>query len=49
VRVTDGAFVGFYANIETLDDEERIALLMDIFGRPTRVYASHDQLAPAVI
>jgi len=45
VRVTGGAFAGFYANIETLDDEERIALLMDIFGAPRRVFASHEHLA----
>jgi len=45
VRVTGGAFAGFYANIETLDDEERIALLMDIFGRQTRIFASHEHLA----
>jgi transcriptional antiterminator RfaH len=45
VRVTAGAFQDRYAKIEALDDQERIALLMDIFGRPTRVYASHDQLA----
>ncbi|SRR5216683_1796626 len=44
VKVIDGAFAGFYANIEALDDHERIALLMDIFGRPTRVFASHAQL-----
>lgn len=45
VLVTDGAFADHYATIETLDDEERIALLMDIFGRETRVFASSLQLA----
>jgi transcription antitermination factor NusG len=45
VRVIGGAFEGWLATIETLDDEERIALLMDIFGRPTRVFASHEHLA----
>lgn len=45
VKVIDGAFSGWLAKIETLDDDERIALLMDIFGRQTRVYASWSQLA----
>jgi len=45
VRVTGGVFSGFYATIETLDDEERIALLMDIFGRKSRVFASHEHLS----
>jgi transcriptional antiterminator RfaH len=45
VRVVGGAFEDRYAMIETLDDQERIALLLDIFGRPTRVFASHEQLA----
>jgi transcription antitermination factor NusG len=48
VKFTGGAFAESkdpYATIETLDDEERIALLKDIFGRPTRVYSSHEHLA----
>lgn len=45
VRVTGGPFAGFYATIETLDDHERIALLMDIFRRKSRVFASHNQIA----
>lgn len=48
VRVTGGPFEGRYAKIETLDDNERIALLMDIFGRESRVYASSGHLAPAL-
>lgn len=47
VRVTGGPFEGRWANIETLDDNERIGLLLDIFGRQTRVLASPDWLAPA--
>jgi len=45
VKVIDGPFGGWLATIETLDDEERISLLMDIFGRESRVFASHTQLA----
>lgn len=48
VMFTGGAFAESkdpYATIETLDDEERIALLKDIFGAPRRVFASHEHLA----
>lgn len=48
IKVTGGAFAGYYAKIEELDGDERVALLMNIFGRESRVYASHEQLAPAV-
>ena len=46
VRVTGGAFAGRYATIETLDDHQRIALLMDIFGRKSRVFAASEHLSP---
>lgn len=45
VQVTEGALTGRYARIETLDDDERIGLLMSIFGREARVFASPEQLA----
>jgi len=48
VRVADERFAGCadpYGTIETLDEEERIAVLINIFGRPTRAYVSHEHLA----
>ncbi len=33
VRVTDGPFSGFYAKLIKLDDDGRIGLLLDLFGR----------------
>lgn len=36
VRIEEGPFVGYLAEIETLDDEGRIGLLMTIFGRESR-------------
>lgn len=44
VRVTKGPFADFVARIEELDSQERVWLLLDILGRPTRVSASLDAL-----
>lgn len=46
VKIVDGPFKGFFAKIETLDDEARIALLMSLLGRESRVFATHEHLAP---
>lgn len=45
VRLTEGVWMGFTAQIVTLDDAERIGLLMSLFGRESRVIASHEHLA----
>ncbi len=44
VRVTKGPFADFVARIEKLDSQERVWLLLDILGRPTRVSAQLDAL-----
>lgn len=45
VIVLDGPFAERVANINKLDDAERIELLMDIFGRKTTIFASASQIA----
>lgn len=47
VRVTDGPFADFIAQIEALDDKGRVTLLLSIFGRQTRtvVEGSHIEAA----
>jgi transcription antitermination factor NusG len=37
VRIEEGPFSGYFAKIETLDDDGRIGLLMSLFGRDSRV------------
>ncbi len=46
VRVVDGPFRDSVAAIETLDDRGRVAVLLEILGRPTRARLSIDNLAP---
>lgn len=45
VRIEEGPFTGFLAQIEALDDHERIGLLMSMFGRESRVSLPAEQLA----
>lgn len=40
VRVQKGPFIEMLGIIETLDDPQRIGLLINVFRRPTRVYVS---------
>lgn len=47
VMILSGPFAERMAKIAELDDVDRIALLMDIFGRETRTFASVDQIAKA--
>jgi len=47
VRIEDGPFVGLFGNIETLDDMQRICLLMSLFGRESRVFVPLEHLLPA--
>ena len=44
VRVTEGAFLGFVAEIESLAPDRRVWVLMDIMGGKTRVEVAPDQL-----
>lgn len=44
VRATEGPFSGFAGEIERLDDEQRISVLMAMFGRVTRVHFQAEQL-----
>jgi transcription antitermination factor NusG len=47
VRIEEGPFTGLFAQIETLDDHERIGLLMSLFGRESRVSLPAECLASA--
>lgn len=47
VRIEEGPFIGFNAEIETLDDAGRIGLLMQMFGRVIRMYIPAEHLSPA--
>jgi transcription antitermination factor NusG len=49
VRIEEGSFIGFSAEIETilhLDEGARIGLLMEMFGRVTRVHLPAEHLSP---
>lgn len=47
VRILDGPFADRFAQIQTLDDAERIVLLMELLGRKTTVFASSRQITAA--
>jgi transcription antitermination factor NusG len=47
VRVGGGPFSGFFGEVAKLDDDGRVCLLMDIFGRISRVHVSHEDLTAA--
>lgn len=44
VKMGDGAFTGFPATIEQLDEAGRVKLLVSVFGRATPVFTSIDQI-----
>lgn len=47
VRVEEGPFTGLWGTIQTLDDTERVCLLMSLFGRESRVTIESSHLMPA--
>jgi transcriptional antiterminator NusG len=44
VRIADGPFSGLNAQIEKLDDEDRITILMSLLGRASRLHIPAEQL-----
>jgi transcriptional antiterminator RfaH len=46
VRIEEGPFCGFYAEVSDLDDQGRIGLLMEILGRVSRIYIPAEHLSP---
>jgi transcriptional antiterminator RfaH len=44
VRVAEGPFAGFCADVFSLDDNGRVAALVNIFGRKTKVQFEGEQL-----
>lgn len=47
VRVEEGPLAGLWGTIQTLDDTERVCLLMSLFGRESRVTIESSHLMPA--
>ena len=45
VRVLDGAFIDCLGLIETVSDNERVAILLDLLGRKVRVVVDADLIA----
>jgi transcription antitermination factor NusG len=46
VRILQGAFTGFAAEIAKLDDASRIELLMDLLGARTKIHLAAHQFEP---
>lgn len=44
VSLTIGPFAGLRASIQTLDDDERVTILLDLLGRAVRAQVSAEQL-----
>lgn len=47
VLIRDGAFSGHKATVHMLSDAERVTLLLDFLGRPTKVQLGADQIGAA--
>jgi transcription antitermination factor NusG len=47
VSLTAGAFMGFPATVDEIDSEQRLWLLIDLFGRRTRIAANPASVAVA--
>lgn len=47
IRVRDGAFSDFLGSFESLNDGERVAVLLDLLGRKVRVVMSADVIEAA--
>jgi transcription antitermination factor NusG len=47
IRVEEGPFTGLWGTIQSLDDTERVCLLMSLFGRESRVTIESSHLMPA--
>jgi transcriptional antiterminator RfaH len=47
VKVTNGPFANFIANIEEYETDQRIWILMDLMGRKTLIKTSSDKLQPS--
>jgi transcriptional antiterminator RfaH len=47
VRIVDGVFATFTGLFEGLDERERVAVLLNILGRNTRVFLNSNQIAAA--
>jgi transcriptional antiterminator RfaH len=37
IRITSGPFADFVARVDTVDPQQRLHLLLDLLGRPTKV------------